>query len=199
MRLKRPELKLDFAHDYALELLGSASQIPASGPLHHFPVELDEHDREGVLVRVIPRDASSWCGFFALGYDSPHAVTAAASCPHPQWLCVVSGGYGYLVNSCRPLEWVQALDQQKPVLDVRAAKAAGLLLLASFTVIAAYSATGLAWQTEQLSWDGLRITDIGARELRGFGWDAIKDKEVEFVVDLATGRHTGGAKPGMNS
>ena len=29
-------------------------------------------------------------------------------------------------------------------------------------------------------------------ELRGFGWNLMTDKEVEFAVDLRTGAHTGG-------
>jgi hypothetical protein len=51
---------------------------------------------------------------------------------------------------------------------------------------------GLAWQTERQSWEGLRITGIDGDTLRGFGWNLMTDKEVEFTVDLLTGRHQGG-------
>ena len=64
-----------------------------------------------------------------------------------------------------------------------------------FTSITALGPAGIAWTTERLSWEGLRITEIGAQHLLGFGWDAIGDKEVAFSVDLETGKHSGGARP----
>ena len=39
-----------------------------------------------------------------------------------------------------------------------------------------------------------KLGEATATELRGWGWDMRTDAEMEFVVDLATGTHTGGPK-----
>jgi hypothetical protein len=41
----------------------------------------------------------------------------------------------------------------------------------------------------------LTITEISGDTLLGSGWDALADKEVQFEVELKTGKHTGGARP----
>jgi hypothetical protein len=40
----------------------------------------------------------------------------------------------------------------------------------------------------------VRLGEATATELRGWGWDMRTDMEMEFVVDLATGKHAGGPK-----
>jgi len=62
----------------------------------------------------------------------------------------------------------------------------------------AWGREGLAWQTARLSWEGIRIVGIGAKDnaLHGFGWSLMTDKEVAFSVDLRTGTHTGGGYSG---
>jgi hypothetical protein len=78
---------------------------------------------------------------------------------------------------------------------VRVVRERGLLVFADYLVLTAWGRNGKLWATERLSWDGLRITEVTADEVRGFGWEAPADREVAFVVDLATGRHRGGARP----
>jgi hypothetical protein len=73
--------------------------------------------------------------------------------------------------------------------------ARGLLVFADFVTLRAFGRHSQAWQTGRLSWDGLRIVNVADDEIHGFGWDLRRDKEVEFVVDLATGGHRGGAAP----
>jgi hypothetical protein len=41
---------------------------------------------------------------------------------------------------------------------------------------------------------GLSITEVGSDYIKGIGWDAPNEREVEFRVDLSTGEHTGGPK-----
>ena len=70
-----------------------------------------------------------------------------------------------------------------------------LIVFADFTHMFAYNATQTAWKTERLSWDGITITKVATNHIFGLAWDAQQDKEVEFVVDLRNGEHTGGAPP----
>jgi hypothetical protein len=183
-----------FPYNYEVKVLESAPLPHPLELLYHFPLELEERDRNGTYVRVIPQRGIAWKGFFALGFDSGQVVNCVSSCPDPTQLCVVAGGYAYVVNVGAPWQWLEI--EQRPVTDLRSVVEEGLLLFAGFTSITALGSAGIAWTTERLSWEGVRITRIVGGELHGFGWDATSDKEVAFVVDLKTGKHTGGVRPG---
>jgi hypothetical protein len=165
--------------------------------LHHYPVELEEGDRTGAYLRIEPRQSQAWYGFFGLGFESDRMIHAVYSCPDPDSVCVVVGGYAYVVKATEPAQWFRA--EQRPVVEVRPVAELGLLLFAGFTTITALARHGLAWTTDRLSWEGLTITEISGAKLKGHAWDALTDKDVPFSVDLLTGRSTGGARPGQSS
>ncbi|HET6936826.1 MAG TPA: hypothetical protein VFI72_18425 [Candidatus Angelobacter sp.] len=182
-----------FPRNYEVKVMTGPPPVHPLEKLYHYPLELEEGDRAGVYLRVVPEKAPVWRGFFALGFESPQVINAVCSCPNPTTLCVIAGGYAYIVNTENPSEWVRL--EQRPVVDFRALPEHHLLLFAGFTTITAVGPTGIAWTTERLSWEGVRITELKEGKLHGFGWDAISDKELPFEVDLATGAHSGGAKP----
>jgi len=183
-----------FARHYDAKILASAPPAHPLEKLYQFPVELEEGDRSGVYVRVIPNSGQAWYGFFASGFDSPHVLNAICSCPNPDSLCVVAGGYAYIVKTNDPRQWIRV--EQRPVVELRTVTDQQLLLFQGFTSITAVGQDGIAWNTERLSWEGLRVTAVSHHLLQGFGWDATSDKEVAFEVDLLTGKHKGGARPG---
>jgi hypothetical protein len=51
------------------------------------------------------------------------------------------------------------------------------------------------WRTGEISWDGVRITDVIDNDIKGIAWSSPEQREVEFTVDLDTGIHSGGAGP----
>jgi hypothetical protein len=191
-----PHFKLDFTfrRNYEVKLLDAAPPVHPVEKLHHYPLELEEGDRAGAYVRVIPGEGNPWTGFFALGFDSSQVISSLCSCPDPDSLCAVVGGYAYVVRADDPQRWFRV--EQRPVVDLRALAQQGLLLFTGFTSISAVDRQGLKWTTERLSWEGVTVTEISGDKLRGLGWDAMADKEVPFEVDLLTGKHTGGARPG---
>jgi hypothetical protein len=182
-----------FAHHYQARILDGPPPVHPIEKLYHFPMELEEGDRAGTYVRVVPQHGPAWSGFFALGFDSEQVVSAICACPDPDSVCVVAGGYAYVVNVTGPKRWFQV--EQRPVVDLRVVPAAELILFAGFTSITAVGNTGIAWQTERLSWEGVRITSVDEVKLHGFGWDVLSDKEVAFEVDLESGKHQGGSRP----
>jgi hypothetical protein len=194
-----------FPHNYEVRVLEAAPPVHPVEKLYHYPVEMEEGDRSGAYVRVVPNNASrpdskidlktapAWVGFFALGFDSDQVVSEVCSSPDPDSFCTVIGGYAYVVKADDPAQWFRV--EQRPVVDLRVLSQHGLLLFAGFTTITAVGNSGIAWTTERLSWEGLTITDIKGDKLLGQGWDALADKEVPFEVDLNTGQHTGGARP----
>lgn len=194
--LMTPHLELDFTfpRNYEVKLLKSAPPVHPLEKLYHYPVELQEGDRTGAYLRVVPAQGAAWSGFFALGFESDQVVNAVCSCPDPDSLCAIAGGYAYVVKATDPTQWFRI--EQQPVMELRALPEHRLLLFAGFTSISALGAEGLKWTTERLSWEGIAITEIRGTKLQGLGWDAFTDQEVPFEVDLLTGKHTGGARPG---
>ncbi|HWF03327.1 MAG TPA: hypothetical protein VHA06_06545 [Candidatus Angelobacter sp.] len=182
-----------FPRSYEVRVLEAAPPVHPVEKLYHYPVEMEEGDRSGAYVRVVPQGGPAWVGFFALGFDSDQVVSEVCSSPDPDSFCTVVGGYAYVVKADDPAQWFRV--EQRPVVDLRVLSQYGLLLFAGFTTITAVGSAGIAWTTERLSWEGLMIIDIKGDRLLGRGWDALADKEVPFEVDLKTGKHMGGARP----
>lgn len=183
-----------FPHDYQVRVLESYSLINPVEKLHQFPAQLEEGDRAGVYLRVTPQASNAWIGFFALGFDSEDVAGGVYSCPDPGSLCVVVGGYAYIVDVRDPQRWIQ-LDL-RPVVQVNPVPELKLLLFVGFTNISGLGKSKHLWTTERLSWEGISIQSIQDTTLHGTGWDMLTDKEVPFEVDLLTGKSSGGAKPG---
>jgi hypothetical protein len=182
-----------FPRNYEVRILEAAPPIHPIEKLHHYPVELEEGDRSGAYVRVTPQNGTAWVGFFALGFDSDQVINAVCSTPDPGQFCMVVGGYAYVVKASSPADWLRI--EQRPVVDLHVLSQESLLLFAGFTSITALGSSGIEWTTERLTWEGLTITAIDGGSLFGHGWDALADKEVPFVVNLKTGKHTGGTRP----
>jgi hypothetical protein len=153
--------------------------------------EEDALARGALLLQVKPASGGSFLATCALGFRAPSALSGVWSCPRPDDLLAIAGGYAYLADTLTPEHPLHL--PLRPATQVLAAPEASLLLLAGFHTIAAISATGLQWETARLTWEGLTLTEIRDNQLRGLGWDMRTDRELPFTVDLSTGTHTGGA------
>lgn len=181
-----PTADLTFPHDWTAEIL---SARPLILPRRQFiyPRHAEEVERGALEVMVRPAAAEQFLGTFALGFADPAAPTGLWSCPHPVWLCALSGGYAYLVNTADPEQFTQI--EYRPVLAVRALREQNLLLFTGHYALTAWGANGKAWETARLSSEGVQITNIEGNELHGIGWDMRTDQDVSFTVDLTTGEH----------
>lgn len=82
-----------------------------------------------------------------------------------------------------------------PIQDVRAIPGLDLLVFADYTDLVAYGAEGRRWVSQRVSWDGITILRADRHGIVGRGWDATKEQEVGFFVDVHSGRAEGGAAP----
>jgi hypothetical protein len=186
-----------FAGHWTAELL---DRPPLIAPARQYTLPLQIAGEEDALARgalsvlVRPATGGSYLLTCALGFTHPSMPTGVFGCPDPDWVCVVAGGYAYLAPVATPERCT--LLGLKPVVAVYSAVEAGLLLFVGFQTIVAWSERGKAWETARLSWEGVRVTEVGAKTVWGLGWNLKTDREVEFVVDLETGTHTGGGFPG---
>jgi hypothetical protein len=71
------------------------------------------------------------------------------------------------------------------------------MLFVDYTRIAAYGVAGFLWNTDELSWDGIELTEVETNLVRGLGWDSPAGRKVQFSVDLSTGSVAGGSSPAM--
>jgi hypothetical protein len=185
--MKTPAIDLAFSHTWSAEILPQRPLILPKGQFV-YPRQAEEVERGALEVMVQPANAEPFLATCALGFADPAAPTGLWSSPSPDWLCAVSGGYAYLINTVAPEQFEQV--EYRPVLEVRVLPNQQLLLFVGHHSMQAWGANGKAWQTARLSWEGVEITGIEGDRLDGIGWDMLTDRDVSFSVDLRTGLHT---------
>lgn len=182
-----------FPHSWAAEVL---KVPPLIAPVRQYvwPMrvagEEDALARGALLLMVRPAEGGSYLVTCALGFSDPSLPMGVWGCPEGDHLCAVAGGYAYVARASEPETC--SMIGLKPVVAVVPAIPAELLLFVGLHRIVAWGRDGLAWETARLSWEGVRVLTVEERELVGLGWNLMSDKEVEFRVDLQTGKHVGG-------
>ena len=145
-----------------------------------------------LVVRVAPDSGEEWVGFFESGdLSRSTGVFAVAS---PLHLLAVNGGTGYWVDVKSPRHY--AVIPMSPIVEVRRAPGTGIVLATSYSQLAAIDHDGLAWVSERLCLDDLRILDVDATAVRLAG--SLVEGEGEFAVDVRTGEPLGGSPFGQH-
>lgn len=178
-------LTLAFHHSWAAEILVKHPLIKPAR-CYTYPREAEEVERGALEVMVQPvGQVPQFLATFALGFADPTAPTGVWSCPNPDELCAVAGGYAYIVNTLDPTSFTHIAF--RPVFQPLPLPERNLLLFAGHQALLAWGPGGQAWQTRRLSSEGIRVTEMRGDKLHGFGWDLLRDREVPFVVNLRTG------------
>lgn len=177
---------MSFPHNWQAEILAAR---PLILPPHHFvyPRAADEVERGALEVMIRPnaQDAQPFLATCALGFRDPAAPTGLWSSPEPEKLCAVAGGYAYLIDTAAPDRFT--MIPYRPVLEVRAVVAEGLLLFVGHHSILAWGSSGQAWESAKLSDEGVDLAGIDDGVLRGKGWQMMSDNEKPFALDLRSG------------
>jgi len=177
-----------FKTNWSAEILTAPPMIaPARQFVYpqYVPGEEDAMARGALLLMVRPAGQQAFLATCARGFADERTPTGVFACPNANELCAVAGGYAYIVDVTKPAHCTQVA--LRPVVEVLALPEYGLLLFVGFHAVMAWGGGGLAWQTEKLTDEGLRIVSIEDGVLFGFGWKLMTDAEVPFVVDLRTG------------
>jgi hypothetical protein len=208
-----------FPHNWTAEILPHRPMI-LPGRHYVYPAVVEEVERGALEVLVQPAEIgakhaegdsldakSPFLATCALGFRDPAAPSGIWSCPHPDWICAVSGGYAYLIDAAEPERFTML--RYRPVLDVlhyssdflqkaldNLHKTSGkqhglfdkLLLFAGHHSILAWGQDGEAWESDRLSWEGITNLRIEGNILHGEGWDLRTDKDLPFALDLDTGK-----------
>ncbi len=193
MTVDREEDFEGFGHDWSAEILKTP---PLIAPARQFTYPQQIAGEEDALARgalhlmVHPSVGGTFLATCALGFTDPSVPTGVFACPDPREMCAVAGGYAYIIDTAQPEHCTHIA--LKPVVALKPLIAQELLLFVGFHSIVAWGRSGLAWESARLSWEGVRITSIDGDTLHGMGWNLLTDREVEFSIDLLTGRHQGG-------
>jgi hypothetical protein len=182
--MNSPTLDLTFPHTWSAEIMRLR---PLILPARQFvyPKQTEDIERGALEIMVRPVSGDPFLAIFALGFADPAAPTGLWSCPDPDWLCAVAGGYAYLLNTSQPEEFWQI--EYRPVLQVRSLPEHRMLIFAGHHSLLAWGTHGESWHTERLSSEGVEITRIEGNRLEGVGWDLITDRDIPFAIDLRTG------------
>lgn len=186
--LPSPVNNLTFDQSWQAEIL---SARPLILPQRHFvyPKQAEEVERGALEVLITPGEGSPFLATCALGFNDPGAPTGIFSTPDPAWICAVSGGYAYLINTLAPEQFEQI--PYRPVLEVRQLVEQNLLIFSSHYSLLAWKREGIVWQTGRLSSEGVEILSVDGSILHGRGWDMITDRDMDFSIDLKTGERIG--------
>ena len=183
-------MKINFDSTYPQAYQVVPAEVPSGAETIcrlFYPGAVEAGGNDGVILKIAPRSGAPWVGTFAFGYESPPALTAALGCPDEGMLCVISAGRGYTVMTDDPYRWNRLapfpIVQAVPIASKR------IIVFADFTTLTAYRNEVVLWQTDQLSFDGIDITEVAQGCLKGTGWHAPEQKEIAFTVDLETGFH----------
>jgi hypothetical protein len=184
-----------FAHSWTAEILPQRPMI-LPGRHYVYPAQVEEVELGALEVLVRPRSVASgedgpratppFLATCALGFRDPAAPTGIWAMPDPDWLCAVSGGYAYLIDTACPERFTHV--RYRPVLQIHPCVSAGLLLLAGHHSILAWGRDGEAWESDRLSWEGVTIDRIEDATVHGTGWDLMTDADLAFTLDLTTGK-----------
>jgi hypothetical protein len=182
-----PEIILRFPHSWVAEILSHRPLILPSRA-YIYPQAAEEVERGALEVFIKPGGAAAqpFLATCALGFRDPSVPTGLWSCPNPEEICAVSGGYAYLIDTTAPEHFTML--PLRPVMQIWPAPEAGILLFAGHHSILAWSRNGLAWQSAKLSDEGVTITAVEGETLLGLGWQMMTDKESPFALDLRTGQ-----------
>jgi hypothetical protein len=186
---------LEFDAHYDVERLNNRPQ----GNMYEFRCDRNplnkgglilEMDSDQLFFEVTPFDGKSWTGSFESG---PGGRTGVFATPSAEVLCVVAKGQGFWIPVLSPtsFEAIRAV----PIKEILTVPRRRILIFVDYTKLAAYGEDGFLWQTDRLSWDGLKITEVSADMIRGMAWDSPANQEVPFSVDAQSGASEGGSSP----
>jgi len=163
--------------------------LPTYGPMY-IPVTGDDEPyySQGFTVRFFKDDKSDWVANFKPGWTGLNSIYEFSN---QQNILVIAGGTCYIMNpnENKPIEvFGVGYETVIKTLDNR-------LILQDLTDITIVESNGEHWDTERISWDGLKDLKLEGNLVTGLSFDPMNNKEewVKFVVDLETRKVTGGS------
>lgn len=163
--------------------------LPSYGPMY-IPVSEDGEQfySEGFVVRFYKSDGSEWIANFKPGWTDCCLVV---DYPDKNRIVVIANGQGYIMTP----------DQQIPIDtfggDIKEAikKEDNKIILVDDIYVRLIHDRGTVWQSERISWDGIKDLKLQNNILTGLSYDPMDsiNEWIPFSVDLDSKEITGGS------
>jgi hypothetical protein len=168
------------------EILNS---LPTYGPMYVPVTESGEpFYSEGFVVRFYKADGTDWVANFELGWTELNEIIEFEE---TKTLLIIACGKCYLMNpdDIKPIE-VFGVGYSE-IFKV----SNGRLVLQDQTDLTIIEHDGKHWNSERISWDGLKEIQIENNTVKGLSYDPMYDADewVEFSFDLESKTLTGGS------
>ena len=151
------------------------------------PIQFDDNPpgSEGLVVRFIKSNGASWIGNFIGSFG----VDTVFELPNSTNVFVVARGDLYMieVESRSLVQYISAGFQ-----TVFHCPEHEIVIFGTYTEFVAIGKDGIKWESKRISWDGFQNLECDCKTIKGEAWN-VADVWMPFVLDLETGRHTGGA------
>jgi hypothetical protein len=163
--------------------------LPPYGPMY-IPVTINDEPfySEGFVVKFFKSNDEEWVANFQPGWTNYDKIF---DFPEHNVVVVIAGGQGYIMNP----------DEQKPkmtfgitITDVIQHENGSLICSDDINILIMDNKTGEFWQSDRISWDGIRNLKISNNILHGQAYDPT-NAEIpwsEFTLNLETKQIIGG-------
>jgi hypothetical protein len=163
--------------------------LPPYGPMY-IPVSEDGEQfySEGLVIRFFKSDGTDWVANFEPGWTD---LSLVVDYPDRNRIVVIAKGQGYIMTP----------DQEKPIdtfgINIKEAiqTTENNIILISDTDVQLMNSDGTIWQSERISWDGIKDLKFQDNVLTGLSYDPTNSNNawVPFSIDFATMQITGGS------
>lgn len=163
--------------------------LPTYGPMS-VPVTGDDEPyySQGVAVRFYKDDNSEWVANFKPGWSKLNLVYEFDKQQH---FLVIAGGVCYIMsrNDTKPIDVFG--DGYESVIVARD----GRLILQDTTYITVLEPNGEHWNSERISWDGLKDLKLDGNVITGLSYDPMNKQNewVGFCYNMDTKVLSGGS------
>lgn len=159
--------------------------LPGSGPMY-IPVS-DNNEQfysEGFVVRFFKTDGTNWIANFKPGWSDFNFVKEY---PDSNRIMIIAQGQGYIMepDSLEPLKTFGL--RIKEVIEAKNNK----IICADDCSLYLIDEKGGVWQSERISWDGIKELTIQQNTVAGLSYYPMNDSWVPFTFDIDTKLITG--------
>jgi hypothetical protein len=178
---------LGFAPAYDVEI---DPEFPPSGEWGIPEFRFGRKSADTLTIRVTPHSRSAWVASFSLEVRG-QLLNGLYACPNPEHLLVAAGDEAYLTDVSNPADATEV--PPRPVRVIRRVPGTDLVIIGSFTRLAAVDSSGLRCVSDRLFLDDLDLVDgpPGNIYVRG-SVQVIRSEPVVLSIDPTDG--TGSAE-----
>lgn len=161
--------------------------LPATGPMYiALSADNEQFYSEGFVVRFLKSDGTIWIANFKPGWSD---FSFAKEYPNANRIVIVAKGQGYIINPeiQSPIETFGLGIRQ--IIETKHNQ----LICASDCYLYLIDENESVWQSERISWDGIKDLSVEQNIITGLAYYPMTDSWLPFTFDIESKLITGGS------